>query len=193
MFLSWWAAQPSSSLNEEEERRGAVIYLTPVQSCNLHGWLNPRRMLTWDSIKSTPGITLGRCLQQGITANQLKDLQPDIKMWIKHKQVSFADVPFMAEWPLHPVSHLKGNIGDLAGMHYSPLLMRSLGITYDYMRDVLKMDDEWMRYMRYTPSDWVIMGFTQQHAAAMGKKRVDDVFKMDYDTLLLAMAATVDD
>jgi hypothetical protein len=46
-----------------------------------------------------------------------------------------------------------------------------------------------MRMMRYTPAEWVQMGFTQQHAAAMGRKRVDDVFKIEYDTLLLAMAA----
>jgi hypothetical protein len=170
----------------------AIIYLTPVQSCNLHGWMNPKRTLTWRDVKKSPNITLGRCLQSGLTAKQLRGIQPDVKMWVRHKKVSFCDVPVMKEWPLHPVLHLRGNISDLAGMHYAPSVMRAIGITYEYMRDCLKMDDNWMRMMRYSPSEWVHMGFTQQHAASMGRKRVDDVFKMDYDTLLLAMAAAAE-
>jgi hypothetical protein len=151
--------------------------------------MNPRRTLTWEDVRKSTHITLARCLQNGLTPKQLRDIQPDVKMWVRHKRVSFGDVPAMKDWPLHPVLHLRGNISDIAGMHYAPSVMCAIGITYDYMRDCLKMDDEWMRMMRYTPAEWVQMGFTQQHAAAMGRKRVDDVFKIEYDTLLLAMAA----
>jgi hypothetical protein len=166
-----------------------LLYLTPVQSCNLHGWMKPKRTLSWEDIKASPALTLSKCLQHGVSAEDLRRIEPDVRMWIKHKRVSFGEVPLMTAWPLHPVQDLKGNISDLASMHYAASTLYELGITYEYLREVMKMDDEWMRMMRYTPTEWAQMGFARKHAASMGRKRVQDVFKMDYDALLLAIAA----
>jgi hypothetical protein len=51
-------------------------------------------------------------------------------------------------------------------MHHAPPVMCTIRITHEYMRDCLKMDDNLMRMMRYSPSQWVQMGFTEQHAAS---------------------------
>lgn len=124
----------------------SFIHLTPRQSCSLHGWLQPKRTLHWDDVCSSDSqITLPRCLQCGLTPQQLKEMQPDVGMWIDFKGVSFNDVEMMLEWPLHPIRDLKGNLSDLARMHYPPRVLARLGITYEYLRGVLNMDDSWMQ------------------------------------------------
>jgi hypothetical protein len=113
--------------------------------------MNPKRTLSWDDLcnggsgGSSKGLTLSRCLEEGLSAEDLRTLQPDVGMWVKHKGVSFEDVCSMTAWPLHPVHDLRGNISDLASMHYPASVLRDLGITYAYLRDDMHMDDEWMR------------------------------------------------
>ena len=168
----------------------APIQLTPLQSCRLHGWLNPRRTLYWEDVCSSSHITLSRCLEIGLTPMQLKEMQPDVQMWIDFKGSSFQDVEAMLEWPLHPVQHLRGNLSDLASLHYRPHVLVKLGITYDYMRGVLNMDDRWMRVLKYTPKEWVQLGFGRQQALEMGRKRVEAMFAgSDYDALMLMVGA----
>jgi len=167
------------------------IHLQPLQSVHLHGWLNPKRTLHWDDMCHNPRITLDKCLELGICNDDLRKLQPDVHLWIKHKKVSFAQVPRMVGWPLHPVRDLKGNIGDLATMHYSVRTLRQLAITYEYLRAELSMDDEWMKMLRYSPSEWSDLGFERHHVKEMGQQRVQFVFGMDTDLLLLSMAAAM--
>jgi hypothetical protein len=167
------------------------IQLDPIQSCRIHGWLNPKRTLSWDDLcsGSCRGLTISRCLDEGVGIEDLRALQPDVAMWVRHKGVSFDDVRTMVAWPLHPVHDLKGNISDLATMHYPTATLKDLGITYAYLRDTLSMDDEWMRMMRYSPAEWVAIGLTKKDVVDMGRHRASDVFRMDYDVLLLAIAA----
>lgn len=54
-------------------------------------------------------------------------------------------------WKLHPIVHLKGDISDIASMHYDARVLQRLGITYRYLREELHMDDDWMRMLRYRP------------------------------------------
>lgn len=129
------------------------------------------------------------CAQCGISASVLKRLQPDVTAWIRDKHASFPDVSWMMEWPLHPIDDLRGNISDLAAMHYPAGVLRRLGITYEYMRSRLQMSDEWMRVMRYDIPEWVEIGFTVEHAKAMGPKRIHHVFETQYDSLLLHVAS----
>jgi hypothetical protein len=171
-----------------------VLQLDPVQSCRIHGWMNPKRTLSWDDLCNggsggSKGLTLSRCLEEGLSAEDLRTLQPDVGMWVKHKGVSFEDVCSMTAWPLHPVHDLRGNISDLASMHYPASVLRDLGITYAYLRDDMHMDDEWMRMMRYTPAEWAVLGMKKQDVVDMGRQRVSDVFQMEYEGLHLAIAA----
>lgn len=164
------------------------IHLTPMQSCALHGWTNPRRTLTWDDLCKNKSLTLKKCLDNGLRAEDLRDLQPDVYMWIMHKEASFHDVERMLAWPLHPIYHLSGNISDLASMRYPPAVLRRLGITYDYLRTDMFMDDAWMKMLSYTPDQWAEIGFTRSHAAAMGKFRLLDIFGLDYDSVMMSVA-----
>ncbi len=183
-------APPSSS---PPPPPSSFIHLTPVQSCQIHGWLNPRRTLDWDSICSSPGITLKRCMQSGVSAASLKSLQPDVQMWVRHKNVTLSDVPWMLEWPLHPCYDLKANISDLATEHFSAEVMARLGITYEFLRTLMHMDDNWMRILRYTPHEWARMGFTREDALEMGRQRLQWVFpEEEFDGVLLKVSSVCD-
>jgi hypothetical protein len=116
-------------------------------------------------------------------------MQPDVKLWIQHKGVSFKDVPYMICWPLHPVEDLNGDISDLATMHYDAKVLKSLGLSYQFMRRELKMDDDWMRMLRYKPREWKEhLGFDERCANEMGEQRVAKVFNgMDLGMLRIAM------
>ncbi len=166
------------------------LLLTPLQSCTLHGWLNPRRTLHWDDVAKSKDMTLKKLMGSGLTASDLKTMQPDVLLWIKHKGVGLADVPSMVEWPLHPVQHLRANIGDLATMHFSPALMQRLGITYTFLRTYMRMNDDWMKLLHYTPAEWAAMGFGRDQAVAMGRKRIEWVFEpMEFNALVMVVSS----
>lgn len=94
----------------------------------------------------------------------------------------------MTMWPLHPIKHLNGDISDLASMHYDSRVLQRLGINYRYMREDLKMDDDWMRMLRYRPKEWKdFLGFGELEAEQMGDKRLERVFMMDPGMLRVAM------
>lgn len=40
--------------------RASVVLLTPLQSVTLHGWMNPKRTLTWADVVGNPRITVRR-------------------------------------------------------------------------------------------------------------------------------------
>lgn len=180
------------NLHEDNCGGTAVLLpLTPTQSCSLHGWANPKRTLSWDDVARNHKITLRACVDQGIALQDLHEMQPDLSAWIARKRVSFEDVPLMAtHWRLHPIVHLKGDISDLASMHYAPRVLQQLGITYRYMREQLRMDDDWMRMLRYRPAEWKeYLGFGEYEADQMGDARLEKVFMMDPGLLRIAMNA----
>lgn len=181
---------PSSSSNDEAA--AAAIFLTPSQSCTIHGWTNPKRTLTWkDIVSSSRNIQLDDCIRSGISVEDLHNLQPDVHKWIEAGKVSLCDVPSMAStWKLHPITHLRGDISDLATMRYRPDVLEKLGINYSYMRKELLMDDDWMKMLKYRPFEWnKYLGFTREDADAMGDVRIFKVFGMDTVMLKLAMTS----
>jgi hypothetical protein len=180
---------PASKHHQQQQDLLPFIQLEPLQSCILHGWANPRRTLSWEDVCKNKGITIQKCMDAGLSLEDVRSLQPDPKMWVRHKGVSLSDVELMVAWPLHPINDLEGNISDLVALHYQPHVHRALGITYSYLRTVLGMDDEWMRMMQYTPLQWAEMDFTKQDAVDMGRRRIYNVFGMDYDCLILTMAS----
>ena len=129
--------------------------------------------------------------KQGISQQELHEMQPDLTSWISRKHVGFSEVPLMAtHWKLYPIDHLNGDVSDLASMHYDARILQRLGITYRYMREELQMDDDWMRMMRYRPKEWKeYLGFGTLEAQKMGDARLEKVFQMDAGMLRVAMNA----
>ena len=187
------AAAPAPVVSATEPLQPSLfIPLAPVQSCQIHGWLNPKRTLDWNDICSNPAITVRGCRRSGIAGDTLKSLQPDVHMWICHKGVGLADVPWMLEWPLHPVYDLHANLGDLATAHLAANVMAKLGITYDFLRSIMNMTDDWMRVLHYSPQEWALMGFTDHDVREMGVQRVQWVFAgEEFDAVLIRVSSAM--
>ena len=186
------ATAPVAESATEPFQPSPFIPLAPVQSCQIHGWLNPKRTLDWNDICSNSAITVRCCRRSGISGDTLKSLQPDVHMWIRHKGVGLADVPWMLEWPLHPIYDLHANLGDLATAHLSANVMARLGITYDFLRSIMNMSDDWMRVLHYSPPEWAQMGFTDQDVREMGFQRVQWVFQgEEFDAVLIRVSSAM--
>jgi hypothetical protein len=129
------------------------LCLTPVQSITIHGWLLPKRMLSWKDFCNNKSITVKLCSGCGVDDEALYNIQPSLESWIDTCGVSFKDVPFMTKWPLHPFDHLHGYIPDLIEHRYDAALLRKLGINYNLL--VRKnMTIEWMKMFNFSERDW---------------------------------------
>ena len=140
------------------------IPLTAVQSVTLHGWLTPKRMLSWKDVCASKSITPALCSSCGIDDELLYLLQPSLHLWIEMCGVSFKDVRYMTRWPLHPFQDLGGYIPDLIENHYEASLLHKLGIDYQLLTD-RNMTVEWMKMFKYSERDWALLGFNAHHVS----------------------------
>lgn len=140
------------------------IPLTAVQSVTLHGWLTPKRMLTWKDVCANKSITPELCNSCGVDSELLYQVQPNVQSWIAERGVSFKDVRYMTRWPLHPFTHLDGYISDLVENHYEASLLHKLDIDYELLID-RNMTIEWMKMLKYSEREWALLGFNAHHAS----------------------------
>jgi hypothetical protein len=132
------------------------IVLTPTQSIAIHWWLYPKRLLSWKDFCTHKHITPELCSRCGINSTMLCTIQPSLQQWIDTCGVSFADVPYMTAWPLHPFRDLCGYIPDLIQHKYNAPLLRKLGIDYpSLIRE--NMTIEWMKMFNFSAKEWSSM------------------------------------
>lgn len=194
-------------------RTPGTIPLQPYQSITIHGWMNPKWTLTWNDVMQNDGITvrmlvtkagitqvtccfcgflfgeptLTHTYTQTQTQQQLRRLQPDVTKWIKTKNLSFSDVPYMLEFPLHPITHLGGNIATLIDYQYPPEVLQKLRITYRLLKEGLYMNTQWMMMFHFTLAEWQMLGFTRADLGAMDTHEIMAVFESDRKTVDTAM------
>ena len=120
---------------------------------------------------------------------QLKTLQPDVYEWIHKKYVSFEDVPYMTGFPLDPIIHLHGDVSSLVQHRYPCDLLRSLGYTYEWLKDVKHMNREWMKMFNFTVREWMSLGLTMQHVRdGMTEADTKHIFGATKEALFINMA-----
>lgn len=70
--------------------RHPVIVLTPVQSVTIHGWMSPKRTLSWPDIVANDAITIQRIVRDaGVSPEDVRRIQPDVREWVNRKYVSY--------------------------------------------------------------------------------------------------------
>jgi hypothetical protein len=70
--------------------------------------------------------------------------------------------------------------------------MARLGITYDFLRSIMNMSDDWMRVLHYSPPEWAQMGFTDHDVREMGFQRVQWVFQgEEFDAVLIRVSSAM--
>jgi hypothetical protein len=132
-----------------------AVILTAPQSIIIHGWYNPKRMLSWkDFVENKISVKL--CSTCGVDGSVLYAIQPSLKMWIETCDVSFKDVEYMTNWPLHPFNDLGGHIPDLIEHKYSAKLLRTLGINHSVLLGK-KMTVEWMKMFNFSEREWALL------------------------------------
>jgi hypothetical protein len=161
------------------------VFLTPLQSITIHGWTNPKRILTWKDMCENKEITLELCSMCGVGDEKLQILQPSLSCWIEERGVSFKDVKYMTKWPLHPLKDLNGYIPDLIANNYEASLLHKLGIDYKVLVS-MNMTIEWMKMFKFSEKEWVLLGFNPE---SMSERDLGIVFGMDRTKLRMIFAS----
>ena len=164
-----------------------ILHLTDPQSIRVHGWFNPKRSLCWEDILNTPHMTVPHLIRAGVTPKQLKKLQPNIQEWIEGRGVSFEDVPFMTDWPLHPITHLQGDLSVVVNYRYAPELLVQLGMDYKALV-ALGLNPQWMQLMDFSLKEWVMLGMGEDDVAEMSEYDVNSLFGSPTPSVLLCIA-----
>lgn len=106
------------------------LRLTAGQAVFLHGWLTPKRSLTWADVQSCPAMTLDNLLDARIPLAALHQLQPDPSAWVRAGRATLVDCPTMAPWGAHPVRDFGAELADLVELRWPVELMLDVGLTY---------------------------------------------------------------
>ena len=167
--------------------RKTTIRLRPAQSVAFHGWMNPRQGLCWEDIQYNQHLTVSRLLRFGLTQANLIQLQPDVYECIQHKYVGFEDVPLMSEFPLHPITHLHGDVSTLVQYRYNCKLLQKLNLGYKQLR-VIGMNSAWMKMLNFSFKEWMDLGLTIEDINA---HMTDDEVMEVFGTCRTSMALTI--
>lgn len=168
-------------------RSSSIVLLTPLQSVTIHGWLYPKRTLSWDDIVANDSITVKKlAVDANISQESLKLIQPDIYEWIHKKYVSYDDVPYMTGFPLNPITHLNGDISTLVQHRYSPQVLSAVGLDYGKLQ-MNHLNVRWMKMLNFTLREWMTLGMTVQDVASLSNSDIAEVFGAKKEAILMGM------
>ena len=112
------------------------IDLTPYQSVMIHGWMKPSSVLNWRHILQNPSLTWEYLRSLGLSPQQLKRIQPDPDMWVRHCNIRLNMLLDMTCFPVHPIHHLKADISELWQMQFNSQQLEAMGVTYRELVDI---------------------------------------------------------
>jgi hypothetical protein len=162
------------------------IRLTAEQSVGLHGFSRAKGTLTWKDFKmrssrrsdSRGKITFSRCVALGVPVHKLYAMQPDLRQWIAHAEVTVADCVDMRLWSPNPFLHFDCKLGDLI-VHRNvvpPEVLIRTGVTVTDMCDRYGLDGELMAMLHYAPEDWIALGLAAGHLGMLSDAQWARVF-----------------
>ena len=163
------------------------IELTPRQSVSIHGWFNPIRVLTWGHIVNNDSLNVKTLVAGGLSTEEIFYLQPDAHQWVALKAVTLTDVPHMTRWPLHPITHLSGTLGDLLLHKYDSSVLLANDITYTYLHETLGMRGAHMPLMSLDLRAWIQLGFNKDNALTLPDSICMQLFQVNKPDLLTSI------
>jgi hypothetical protein len=154
------------------------IPLTAGQAVTIHGWLAPKKTLSWNDVLNSDNLTFRSLhFDTNITKDLLYKMQPDISAWVKHGRVCLGDIAHLAHWSAHPIRDLKADLGNLLDMHWSAAEMHQRGVTYADLVEA-GLTHETMALFGYTLYEWSTLGFRQADAEALTEASLSRLFRM---------------
>ena len=157
--------------------------LDAYQSICLFGWWNqPRMVLTWNDVKVFC-FTWRQMRALGITADELKEVQPCKTEWIQRGGIQIEDLHDMTTFPVNPITDFGCDLAELWKMKLSHDSMKKMQITYDQLLDQ-GITPAIMHAFDMQLSHWHELGFTQTHASVMSSDECEHVFGIAQSELI---------
>lgn len=136
------------------------IPLSAYQAVMIHGWMKPSGMLSWRHIMQNPRLSWEFLRSLGLSPEELKSVQPDPEAWVRHCNIRLYLLPDMLCFPVHPVRHLKADIGELWQMGWPSQLLEAMGVTYPELV-VIGLTREIMARWAFSLQRWFALGLRQ--------------------------------
>ena len=149
--------------------------LAPSQSVSLFGWFRqPILTLSWDDVKQE-GFTWRQMRVLGLSAEQLRAVQPDKQEWIQRGGLQPHDIPDMTIFPVNPLSDYGMDLAELWDLKLSPQKMQEMDISFDHLL-TKGMNAQLMHAFAFPLSGWATIGFNHSHAEKMSENEAQLVF-----------------
>jgi hypothetical protein len=154
------------------------IVLTPAQAVTLHGWLNPREMLTWQDVVNNENITFTHCRACNISLKNLHKIQGTIAPWLEHGAVTMGQAVEMSEfWEVNLIPDFHVDLSDVLSMQLTPEQLRKVSVTYDALLN-LGMTPATMQLFGFTLTQWMNIGLQRKHLQYMTDAHIVTLFGM---------------
>lgn len=164
------------------------LRISDGQALYLHGWMAPKRTLSWADVMDNPSFTLSHLADNAsIPLDALHRLQPDATAWIRHGRAALADCPRMELWAAHPVRDFKADLGDIIGLRWPPELMARMGLTYADLVDAGLTAASMGLFTNLTLLGWAQLGFSRDAASAIPEPALVRLFCMSKQDVLRSL------
>ncbi len=155
------------------------IKLTTEQMAGLYPLMSAKRTLTWKDVLQNERITFRTCVEQKIDVSKLHKMQPDLEEWIKYDKVCLKDCKDMEQWRPNPFRHFNCHIGDLVmeRERLPPRILMNGGVKFDILWERYGLRPEHMALLKYSPEDWVHLGFDEKYFEYFSDKQWSEIFQ----------------
>ena len=180
------------------------VPLSAAQAVRVHGWLNPHRWLSWDTLTRRRDLTFSKTLallkgdkrvvvlrsennshhverdRENYTAvlHMLYALQPNVCQWILEEKVTITDYEQLHTlWVVDPLTDFGGQIkiGELLLAGLSFEALKGCRLTVDALFGC-GMTAENMSLFRFTLHQWLDLGLGSKHLDAFSFSNTELVF-----------------
>jgi hypothetical protein len=164
------------------------MILTAGQACFLYGWLGAKYNLLWEDIIQSNTIDFQKLIKANLTLDQVYQIQPDIKKWIKHNKISKDNLFDVYEkWDCDVIKDFSLDIGDLINPRFSVEVLKKIGVNYQKLCDMGLTSENMRLFTHITLSGWSQMGLTRSTAATIPENHLLFCFGMKKQDVLYCL------
>lgn len=139
------------------------MQVSALQSIKIFGlWDQPRKIVTWDDLKSLELSWRVLRTDYKFSAQDLKKIQPDKSEWVARGGIQLSDLPEMTIFPVNPFIDLKRDLAEVWAMSWPVELLVEMGVTFDQLKS-RGMNTAIMRVVNLPLKSWVQLKMQPHH------------------------------
>ena len=168
-----------------------TIQLDAIQSIGVFGlWDQPRTIMTWNDVVEKNLSWRYMRHKLGLTAAQLKTIQPDKSEWIQRINLTLHDLPDMCVFPINPFEDLGADLAEVWSMRWSISALVRMGVTYEQMKQ-RGLSPQMMSYFQIPLTGWIDLKFDVSNVEALTCAEVQAIFGVEKEELVSVMKSTL--